>query len=203
VSKRRRRKAATPTRANLLPTKYTEPKKLIEQLLEHLIRQVPIHELPSAIARKSKSSRIDEETAALERFYDDCNVAAGKEDLVSGFADLSDMLDSIGDNEERHRAYVALYRAINGAFLVAKSGILPLSVEQHSQVAHARVMRWRRKQSGRRTRSNVRRDIVLAAIAEYKNEKPKRMLERVNDRLAEAGQKTIEIRQLYRYFGKR
>jgi hypothetical protein len=175
------------------PTKAPEFDRLrVEYLIDH-INRLPVHEVPDPT-----------HTAEFGPCsYDGWNIAAGKDDLTTGYADLSGVLDMVRDAEDRHAAYVALYRVIYGAFLVAKSGTYPLGEAQYSDRARGRVMRFEK-----RRKPNARRDTILSAIAEYENEKhsgPRElMLKHVQKRLKEAGFKeTIELRQLYRYRGKR
>ncbi len=183
-----------------------DPKKLITELIDHLIKapgpaRIIDVELadPNAAAEEAAGRRpVLGDITAKEA--DDINIAAGKEDLAEA-ATLFDVLDAIPHIDDRHRAYDALYRILNGTFLIAKSAIDPLNEEQrarHKQLAWMRTIRAKKL--------TTRDQIVLSMRDENKKRaKPlsiKVLIHEANKQLVAAGEEEIDERKYHRICAK-
>ena len=151
------------------PTKF-DPEQLLKNLVERLLG-----------ARCEPASPGREHDAG----YDESNLAAGQEDLTTGYADLGGILDGIASGEKRRAAYLALLRVANGVERITKSTAYPLGEERHSQEAQARVAQWVKDQK-LAVRDKIVMDVVAEQEVDGKIPKAQILIDLVTRRLAEA-----------------
>lgn len=131
----------------------------------------------------------------------DLDVATGKEDLVCYLQTLGDALDAIPDEDERDRAYDALYWVLDATHRIARS-IDSLNELQRNQAKNLAAM------ATAMTKKLAKRDEIVVSIIDDRKRRGKpaswralRLL--INDELRRKGFKEISERTFDRAKGKR
>ena len=131
----------------------------------------------------------------------DLDVATGKEDLVCYLQTLGDALDAIPDEDERDRAYDALYWVLDATHRIARS-IDSLNELQRNQAKNLAAM------ATAMTKKLAKRNEIVVSIIDDRKRRGKpaswralRLL--INDELRRKGFKEISERTFDRAKGKR
>lgn len=131
----------------------------------------------------------------------DLDVATGKEDLVCYLQTLGDALDAIPDEDERDRAYDALYWVLDATHRIARS-INSLNELQRNQAKNLAAM------ATAMTKKLAKRNEIVVSIIDDRKRRGKpaswralRLL--INDELRRKGFKEISERTFDRAKGKR
>jgi len=148
---------------------------------------------PADAVRAEIAARLGENAF---RDYGDGNYIDRARDDLARAKRLFEVLDRVPSRRDREAAYSALSHIIYGTFAVAQSGIYPDVEMRRSFDRHAANIRSRRP-------NIAARDALMRAVVDGDKSPRKQLLEKVNARLRDAGEKEVSRTTLDRVCPRR